>query len=111
MATIGDGGFSVSDWPTGADVAFYEQHGWWISPKLFSDEFMDAAVDAAERFYRHRDRCLPFREGFSNWTPDDGDDVVRNNEFVSLQSDALGAVACQPSLGRIAARLARVDGI
>jgi hypothetical protein len=97
--------------PTEADVAFYEGHGWWISPKIFSDEFIEAAAWAAERFYRRRDRWLPFRHGFSNWTPADGLDVVRNNEFVSLQSDDLRAVACQPRLGHIAARLARVEGV
>jgi ectoine hydroxylase-related dioxygenase (phytanoyl-CoA dioxygenase family) len=42
---------------------------------------------------------------------DDGFDVVRNNEFVSLQSDDLRAVACQPVLGAMAARLAGTAGI
>jgi hypothetical protein len=92
-------------------VASYAEHGWWISPKVLSDDFIDAAVDAAERFYRARDRTLPFEDGYSNWTEDDGFDVVRNNEFVSLQSDDLRAVACQPVLGAMAARLAGTTGI
>ena len=57
------------------------------------------------------DRTLPFDDGYSNWTEDDGFDVVRNNEFVSLQSDDLRAVACQPVLGAMAARLAGSAGI
>ena len=54
------------------DVAFYAEHGWWISPKVFSDDF----IDAAERFYRGRDRTLPVEDGYLNWTEDDGFDVV-----------------------------------
>jgi hypothetical protein len=84
-----DGGLPLSTRPDDDDVAFDREHGWWISPKVFSDDFIDTAVDAAERFYRARDRTLPFEDGYSNWTEDDGFDVVRNNEFVSLQSDDL----------------------
>jgi len=97
------GGLPLSARPDDDDVAFYAEHGWWISPKVFSDDFIDAAVDAAERFYRARGRTLPFQDGYSNWTEDDGFDVVRNNEFVSLQSDDLRAVACQPVLGAMTA--------
>jgi hypothetical protein len=78
-----DGGLPLSTRPDDDGVAFYAEHGWWISPKALSDDFIDAAVDAAERFYRGRDRTLPFEDGYSNWTEDDGFDVVRNNEFVS----------------------------
>ena len=106
-----DGGLPLPARPDDDDVAFYAEHGWWISPKVLSDDFIDAAVDAAERFYRGRDRTLPFEDGYSNWTEDDGFDVVRNNEFVSLQSDDLRAVACQPVLGAMAARLAGTAGI
>ena len=106
-----NGGLPLPTRPDDDDVAFYAEHGWWISPKVFSDDFIDAAVDAAERFYRARDRTLPFEDGYSNWTEDDGFDVVRNNEFVSLQSDDLRTVVCQPVLGAMAARLAGTAGI
>jgi hypothetical protein len=113
-----DGGLPLFAQPDDDDVAFYAEHrwfyaehGWWISPKVLSDDFIDAAVDAAERFYRARDRTLPFEDGYSNWTDDDGLDVVRNNEFVSLQTYDLRAVACQPVLGAMAARLAGTAGI
>jgi len=103
MPGASDGGVPLPTRPDVDDVAFYAEHGWWISPKVLSDDFIDAAVDAAERFYRARDRTLPFEDGYSNWTEDDGFDVVRNNEFVSLQSDDLRAVACQPVLGAMTA--------
>jgi len=97
--------------PTEDDVAFYAAHGWWIGPPIFSADFIDAAAQAADRFYCQRDRALPYEQGYANWTWDDGADVVRNNEFVSLQSDDLRAVACQPIVGEIAARLAGVEAI
>ena len=97
--------------PTDDDVAFYEAHGWWISPPVLGSELLDQAAAAADAFYRDNTRALPFSDGYSNWTPADGFDVVRNNEFVSLQSSTLAQLACQPALGAIAARLARVDEI
>jgi len=102
-----DRGLPLFTRPDGDDVAFYAEHGWWISPKVLSDDY----IDAVQRFYRARDRTLPFEDEYSNWTEDDGFDVVRNNEFVSLQSDDLRAVACQPVLGAMAARLAGTTGI
>jgi hypothetical protein len=56
-----DGGLPLPKRPDD-DVAFYAEHGWWISPKVFSDDF----IDAAERFYRARDRTLPFEDGYSD---------------------------------------------
>jgi len=94
-----DRGLPLFTRPDGDDVAFYAEHGWWISPKVLSDDY----IDAVQRFYRARDRTLPFEDEYSNWTEDDGLDVVRNNEFVSLQSDDLRAVACQPVLGAMTA--------
>jgi ectoine hydroxylase-related dioxygenase (phytanoyl-CoA dioxygenase family) len=92
-------------------VAFYETHGWWISKKVLPDDLIDAAVEAAHEFYRKRDRSLPVASGYSNWTAEDGFDVVRNNEFVSLQSDQLARLACQPVLGAMAGRLAGTSEI
>ena len=97
--------------PTEEDVCAYEEHGWWVSPPCLSEAVVDAGAQAADRFYEHRDRRLPFASGFSDWTPEDGMDTVRNNEFVSLQSDALAAFACQPIIGAMAARLARTPEI
>jgi hypothetical protein len=69
-----DRGLPLFTRPDGDDVAFYAEHGWWISPKVLSDDY----IDAVQRFYRARDRTLPFEDEYSNWTEDDGLDVVRN---------------------------------
>lgn len=92
--------------PSEEDIAFYQEHGWYISPKVLSDEMIDQAILGSERFYRgERDRLLPKGIGYSDWKPEDGYDVVRNNEFVSLQNQELRKLALQPLIGAIAARL------
>ncbi len=97
--------------PTENDVAFYEEHGWYISPRILSDEVIDRAILGSERFYRgDRDGVLPACQGYSNWKPEDGDGI-RNNEFVSLQNQELRELALQPIIGVIAARLARTNQI
>lgn len=98
--------------PTEDDIAFYEEHGWYISKKVLSDEIIEEAIRGSERFYRgERDGILPVNTGFSNWKPEDGYDVVRNNEFVSLQNRELKKLVMQPIIGAIAARLARTSSI
>ncbi len=98
--------------PSEEDVAFYEEHGWYISKKILSDEIIDEAIRGSERHYRgERDTPLPISSGYSDWKPEDGYDVVRNNEFVSLQNKELRKLALQSIIGAIAARLARTKGI
>ena len=48
--------------PSDADVAFYAEHGWYLSKKLFSDDEVAGLVTASERYYEgERDRSLPVR--------------------------------------------------
>ena len=97
--------------PTEADVCFYEEHGWYISPPVISEAAIDLAIAGSQAFYRgERDDTIPFDTGYSNWQPEDGD-IVRNNEFVSLQKKELKQLALQPIIGAIAARLARTTEI
>ena len=94
--------------PSEEDIAFYQEHGWYISPKILTDEIIEQAILGSERFYRgERDRVLPKGIGYSDWKPEDGYDVVRNNEFVSLQNQELRKLALQPIIGAIESRLSR----
>jgi hypothetical protein len=97
--------------PSDDDVAFYEAHGWWISPPVIPDELLDRAAAAAEAFYRDGGDPLPAEAAFRDWRPSDGLDILRNNEFVSLRSPGLAALACHAQIGAMAARLARADEI
>jgi hypothetical protein len=93
--------------PTEADVCFYEEHGWHITPAILPDELIDAAIEGARRYYvGERDMPLPLRDGFSDWKPEDGN-VMRNNEYVSLQNRELRRLVQYPMIGAVAARLSR----
>jgi ectoine hydroxylase-related dioxygenase (phytanoyl-CoA dioxygenase family) len=97
--------------PTEEDVAFYEEHGWYISKKVIPDEIIDEAILGSKRFYSgERDNNLPYSTGYSDWQPGDGD-AVRNNQHVSYRNKELRKLALQPIIGAIAATLARTKGI
>jgi hypothetical protein len=94
--------------PTEEDIIFYEAHGWYISKKVLTDEMLEEAIQGTERFYSgERDGTVPIGSGYSNWRPEDGYDIVRNNEFVSLQNKEIRNFILQPIIGAIASRLAR----
>lgn len=96
----------VAQLPTDEDVEFYQQHGWYISQAVIPDAIIEQALAGAERFYLgERDAFLPVSQGYSDWQPGDGNHMVRNNEFVSLQSQALRQLTLQPIVGAIAAKL------
>lgn len=97
--------------PTEEDVAFYEEHGWYISKKVIPEELIDEAIEASFRFYQgERDATLPTDTGYGNWKPGDGDEI-RNNEFTTLQNNVLRKFALQPIIGAIAAKLTRSKSI
>ncbi len=97
--------------PDDDDVAFYEEHGWYISPKVLDDRLIDEALIGAEEFYRgERDAQLPQSAEYRDWTPADGD-ALRNNEFVSLQNRRIARLIHESPIGAIAARLAGTEEV
>lgn len=93
--------------PTEEDVAFYEEHGYYVSGKILPDEIIDAAVAGAERHWNgDRDWPLPINSGFADWKPSDGSGI-RNSEYTALQNRDIRALVEYPLIGAIAARLAR----
>jgi ectoine hydroxylase-related dioxygenase (phytanoyl-CoA dioxygenase family) len=98
--------------PTDADVAHYEERGYYISREgAIPDSLLERAIRGSERFYRgERDHRLPVSTGFCDTISID-DKTPRNNEFVSLQIDELKELALYPLIGAIAARLTRSSSI
>lgn len=94
--------------PSDEDVAFYAEHGWYLSEKLFTDEEIDELVAASERYYLgERSRLLPVHPPrLAYWTPDKGN-VQRHNDYVHYESDPLTKLLLKPVIGAVAARLAR----
>lgn len=90
--------------PTDADIAFYQEHGFYKSRKIFTDEELAVAIAGSERFYRgERDEPLPRHPG-GGWRPEHGN-VLRKNDYASLQNRELTALIRKPVLAAIAACL------
>ena len=52
--------------PSGSDVAFYRQHGWYRSKRVLSEALLEQAFSGIQRhFSGERDWDLPPTSGFS----------------------------------------------
>ncbi|AZZ93760.1 phytanoyl-CoA dioxygenase family protein [Hahella sp. KA22] len=98
--------------PSDEDVRFYQEHGWFMTGKVFTDEELDAFAQESRDYYAgKRDRRLPTMPStLAYWTPEDGD-VARNNDYVHYESDTFRRLLTKPIIGAIAARLAQTDEI
>lgn len=98
--------------PSDSDVAWYAEHGWYLSQKLLTDAEADELAAASEAFYGGaRDRQLPYRPPrLAYWEPEHGD-VQRHNDYIHYESAAIGAILGKPLIGAVAARLAGADEI
>src|SRR5215204_5629831 len=89
--------------PSPENVAFYREHGWYISDKIIPDDVIEEAIHGSERhFAGERDVPLPLASGYSDWRPGDGNGV-RNCEYVSLQNRQIRRLVERPLIGAIAA--------
>ena len=89
--------------PTDEEVQFYQTRGYYHTKKIFTDAEIDAALAGSERYYQgERDHALP--DFVAGWQPEHGN-VLRKNDYASLQNRELAALVRKPLLGAIAARL------
>jgi ectoine hydroxylase-related dioxygenase (phytanoyl-CoA dioxygenase family) len=99
--------------PTDRDVAFYDEHGFWVSPAIVPEEVLDRALRGMERFYAgDRDAPFPGPPGAAEpgWSPADGD-VLRKNDYASLQVRELFELVAYPMIAVVAARLSGASQI
>jgi ectoine hydroxylase-related dioxygenase (phytanoyl-CoA dioxygenase family) len=97
--------------PNEEDVAFYHDHGYYVSKKLFSDEEIDAAVQGSERFYARAldEPEVPFGD---QWRPNgDYGSGLRKHDYASFFNRELAQVTRSPLIGAVAARLAATSAI
>jgi hypothetical protein len=102
--------------PTQEDLAFYRDHGYWISPVIIPDAILDAAERGIDRFYASDvdqlldvDRIPPGENpdgDFSHWgwRPEDGN-IMRKNFYSALRVRELAQLAHYPDIARCAAGL------
>jgi ectoine hydroxylase-related dioxygenase (phytanoyl-CoA dioxygenase family) len=97
--------------PTQQDVAFYREHGWWISDVIVPDDVLDAAERGMHRFHEgERDHPAPDGLEALGWTKADGGGL-RKNDYASLLNDELADLVRTPAIGAVAARLSGANGI
>jgi ectoine hydroxylase-related dioxygenase (phytanoyl-CoA dioxygenase family) len=98
--------------PGPADIAFFYEHGYWVSPVLLPGELLDAAERGMRRFYAgDHDAVLPDVPGVrGGWRPEHGE-VLRKNDYASLRVRELAALVGYPLIGAAAALLAGVRGV
>ncbi|MFD9601991.1 phytanoyl-CoA dioxygenase family protein [Streptomyces sp. NPDC059970] len=97
--------------PTEQDLAFFRTHGWWTSPKIIPDDVLDTALLGAERHYAgERDHPLLINGGYLDWRPEHGN-VLRLNDYVSLQNDHVGQLLNVTVIAETAALLADTSTI
>jgi len=92
--------------PSDADVALYREHGYYMTKKIYTDQEVAAAISGSDRYYAG-ERDIPPPNGAQlapGWTPEKGE-VLRKNDYASLQNRELAALVRKPILGAIAARL------
>ena len=91
--------------PTEDDVAFYREHGYWISRPILPPSVLDAAERGMERFYAgDYDRRLPDGSLPDGWRPEHGN-VLRKNDYSSLLVDELASLVRHPLIAACAAKL------
>ncbi len=103
---------NLDDLVTDADTAFYEEHGWWISPKVLDEQLIDSALAGVEELHNGRhDRVLPVDvEQYLAWRPGSAY-TMRMHNYAALLNSAIYRLATQPVLGFMAARLARTKAV
>jgi hypothetical protein len=93
--------------PSDADIASYQQHGFWTSPVIIPSEVLDTAERGMQR---HHARDLDNPAMFRGWTPADGN-VLRKNDYSSLAVRELAELVSYPAIAATAARLAGASSI
>lgn len=98
--------------PSDDDVRSYREHGYYVSKKILSDEEIDDAIYGSDRYYAgERDFLLSSSvKAFEGWKPEDGD-ILRINDYASLENSELSALVRNPLLAAIAAKLCGTTSI
>ncbi|HEY2671542.1 MAG TPA: phytanoyl-CoA dioxygenase family protein [Rugosimonospora sp.] len=94
--------------PGPEDVAFYREHGYWISPVILPDEVLDAAERGMRRYYAGDYDADP--PGVGGFRPEDGHGL-RKHDYASLRVGELARLVAYPLIGASAAVLSGSPGI
>ena len=102
--------------PSAQDVEFYRQHGWWISPPIFTPAELKRACAIQDRFYAG-DQPHPLPQVFPWSQPEDQAEhtpdpsALRKNDYSAFIQPELQLISHKPILAAIAAKLMGCDEI
>lgn len=103
---------AITDWvPGAAEIAFYNKHGWFVTPPIIPDELLDLAEKGITAYYEgYRDHHLPDWAGRFDWKPEQGN-ILRLNNYLCHQINPVRQLIFYPPVGRTAAYLAQTPAI
>jgi ectoine hydroxylase-related dioxygenase (phytanoyl-CoA dioxygenase family) len=92
------------------DIEFFNENGYWISPKLFDDKQLASFLERMERLY-HGEYETGIAPNGLHWKY--GDDVtkLRKSDNVHVSDLVMNELATDPKLGEIAASFLNADQI
>lgn len=91
--------------PTDQDVAFYQEHGYYVSPVILAEAEIAAAVEGSERYYAGA-VVDPGSEALARFRPTGAvPEGLRKNDYASFFCPELAALTRQLLIGAIASRL------
>ena len=87
-------------------VAFYAQHGWYLSKPIIPHALLDKALEGIKRYEAgQRDCVIDKRATTLDWSKESAQ-TIRVNGYLSLQVKAVRELLCHPPIAAIAAQLA-----
>lgn len=96
--------------PTPEDIAFFKENGYWISPKIISDEWLEKLRERMEKVYRHEyETGMPPSYAWSEETS--LPNSLRKTDNAHWSDLTIRALAYNPLIGKIAAALHETDTI
>jgi len=103
---------SCIDWrPDKVDLAFYHEHGWFVTPEILPEEVLRRAEAGIKSYYEgFRDHNLPDWATRFDWKPEHGN-ILRLNNYLSLQMDSVRDLISYPLIGCTAAFLTQSPAI
>lgn len=90
--------------PQKEDILFFQEHGWWVSPKIIMDETISDLLYAAEKYYAGEKDMPLLINLYNDWDEKKGN-VLRQNDYISLQMAEFNMFLRQSVISEIAARL------